>query len=135
MSFSRCLGDLSRTECTVLSSVDQASLWKQIMTEVEGRSLMKRSGALHLGVEKGKELEDLAQNAETTYFLGNCIVRVTHHSSLGSGSVLWRDIRSLTYWLNALLLHLQNRYFSNQSYVKRYLNKDDFEWLSSDFSN
>ena len=77
----------------------------------------------------------LAQNAEKTYSRAKCIFCVTHHSSLGSGSVLWRDIRSLTYWLNALLLHLQNRYFSNQSYVKRYLNKKDFERLSSDFSN
>ena len=29
----------------------------------------------------------------------------THHGSRGSGSVLWTEIRSLTYWLNALFSH------------------------------
>jgi len=40
--------DLSRTEWTVLRSVDQASLWKQIITEVFGKFGKKRSGTLHL---------------------------------------------------------------------------------------
>ena len=36
ISFSRWLGDLSRTEWTVRSKMDQASLWKQMITLVEG---------------------------------------------------------------------------------------------------
>ena len=36
ISFSRWLGDLSRTEWTVRSKIDQASLWKQMITLVEG---------------------------------------------------------------------------------------------------
>ena len=48
ISLSRWLGDLSITECTVRSRMDQASLWKQMMTLVEGRFFPYRLGALHL---------------------------------------------------------------------------------------
>ena len=36
------------TEWTVLSSTDQASLWKQMMTLVDGRLSKYRPGSLHL---------------------------------------------------------------------------------------
>ena len=51
ISLSRCLGLLSMTECTVRNRIDQASLWKHMMTEVVGRSPRKRPGALHLKEE------------------------------------------------------------------------------------
>lgn len=41
-------GDLSRTEWTVLSRTDQASLWKQMITDVLGRSSENLSLFLHL---------------------------------------------------------------------------------------
>uniref|UniRef100_A0A182QIN5 Uncharacterized protein n=1 Tax=Anopheles farauti TaxID=69004 RepID=A0A182QIN5_9DIPT len=37
-SFTRWSGERSSTECTVRSSTDHASLWKQMMTDVGGRS-------------------------------------------------------------------------------------------------
>ena len=52
ISWMRCRGDRSMTEWTVLSRVDQASLWKQMITLVFGRFFMKRSGALHLDWKK-----------------------------------------------------------------------------------
>ena len=48
ISLRRWSGERSRTECTVLRSTDQASLWKQMITEVEGNSVRNRFGALHL---------------------------------------------------------------------------------------
>ena len=39
---------LSMTECTVLNSVDQASLWKHMITDVAGRFEPNRPGSLHL---------------------------------------------------------------------------------------
>ncbi len=48
ISLSRCLGDRSMTECTVRSRIDQASLWKQMITLVVGRFVRNRPGALHL---------------------------------------------------------------------------------------
>lgn len=41
-------GDRSSTEWTVLSSTDHASLWKQMITEVDGRLFWYRPDALHL---------------------------------------------------------------------------------------
>ena len=52
ISCMRCSGDLSNTECTVLSSTDQASLWKQIITAVGGRSFKYLPGSLHLKQKK-----------------------------------------------------------------------------------
>ena len=49
ISLSRWLGDLSSTEWTVRNRMDHASLWKQMMTLVEGRFFPYRLGALHLG--------------------------------------------------------------------------------------
>lgn len=48
ISLRRWSGDRSRTECTVLRRTDQASLWKQMITEVEGSAVRNRLGALHL---------------------------------------------------------------------------------------
>lgn len=48
ISFIKWDGDLSKTECTVLSSTDHASLWKHITTAVWGRSSKYRPGCLHL---------------------------------------------------------------------------------------
>ena len=38
----RCSGERSITECTVRSSTDQASLWKQMMTAVSGSLALYR---------------------------------------------------------------------------------------------
>ena len=81
------------TECTVLNSVDQASLWKQMMTDVAGRCEPNRPGSLHLSENESVSILPVLEGVST------------YHSSLGSGRVLCKDIRSLTYWLNALLLH------------------------------
>ena len=48
ISLSRWLGDLSSTEWTVRNRMDHASLWKQMMTLVEGSFFPYRLGALHL---------------------------------------------------------------------------------------
>ena len=48
ISLTKWVGDRSMTEWTVRNRVDQASLWKQIITLVVGSSDKKRSGALHL---------------------------------------------------------------------------------------
>ena len=52
ISVSNSFGDLSIIEWTVLSSMDQASLWKQTITLVEGKLLACRPGALHLQEKK-----------------------------------------------------------------------------------
>ena len=44
----RWAGDRSRTECTVRSNTDHASLWKQITTLVAGKLSKYRPGSLHL---------------------------------------------------------------------------------------
>lgn len=44
----RWSGDLSKTEWTVLTSTDHASLWKHIITAVGGRSVKYLFGSLHL---------------------------------------------------------------------------------------
>lgn len=41
-------GDRSNTEWTVRSNTDHASLWKQIITSVDGKSSKKRPPSLHL---------------------------------------------------------------------------------------
>ena len=48
ISSRRCAGERSSTECTVRSRMDQASLWKQMITLVDGRFFPYRLGALHL---------------------------------------------------------------------------------------
>ena len=47
ISLTRWVGERSSTEWTVLNRVLQASLWKQIITLVVGKSDRKRPGALH----------------------------------------------------------------------------------------
>lgn len=44
---------------------------------------------------------------ENVKIIGKRIMQkiLTYHGSRGSGSVLWTEIRSLTYWLNALFSH------------------------------
>lgn len=100
ISFRRWLGDRSITEWTVRSKMDQASLWKQIMTDVDGRSDKKRFGALHLKQRKRTNprmrLIRRAKKSRVAF-----VVTGLYHSSLGSGKVLCTDMRSLTYWLNA----------------------------------
>lgn len=52
---SRGAGDRSRTECTVLNRTDQASLWKQMIISVGGRSSIYRPFSLHLNKLKFKK--------------------------------------------------------------------------------
>lgn len=48
----RWSGDLSKTEWTVLTSTDHASLWKHIITAVGGSSVKYLFGSLHLKLKK-----------------------------------------------------------------------------------
>jgi len=55
ISCMRCSGDLSSTECTVRNNTDQASLWKQIITAVGGRSFKYLPDSLHLKQKESKQ--------------------------------------------------------------------------------
>ena len=91
ISLTRCVGDLSSTEWTVLSRVLQASLWKQMITLVVGKSDRKRPGTLHL---INRFIVTLTEYIKIT--------AEEYHWSRGSGRLLCKEMISLAYWLKAL---------------------------------
>ena len=94
ISLTRCVGDLSSTEWTVLSRVLQASLWKQMITLVVGKSDRKRPGTLHL---INRFIVTLTEYIKIT--------AEEYHWSRGSGRLLCKEMISLAYWLKALFFH------------------------------
>ena len=67
ISLSRWPGLLSMTEWTVRRRTLHASLWKQMITDVSGRSERKRPGDLHLRGGKEKTFRN------NTVFNNGCI--------------------------------------------------------------
>jgi len=69
ISLMRWAGDRSRTEWTVRSNTDQASLWKQMTTLVAGNLSKYRPGSLHL-LDTHQIAQLIATNVSRHYLLG-----------------------------------------------------------------
>ena len=92
ISFSNILGDRLMTEWTVRRRVDQASLWKTIITLVVGSSLTLYLSSLHLENKNCKHLSTWKYHGKYWGFLI-------------SGSVLLRGMRSLARRLKLWILN------------------------------
>ena len=102
ISLTKWVGDRSMTEWTVRNRVDQASLWKQIITLVVGSSDKKRSGALHL---------KLTRDRDASNFL-----KVSYSHIL------------LTYFWRSTHFHIGVRWFSRIGNISQCAKKESSVW-------